>query len=384
MMPSRLISLQLTFQGLERTGVPLVGYNGTHLVPGCIDDDIGLYVIVPRLAQWFHTSITQAAHYFLLAVLVGAALCASAAFCALYPAWPNRVLALLGTGLLTIINLRLDDIYLVPSACIIALVPWAYYLARKNTQSSWNSLLFVAGLVTGCAHYLRAHAGTAALLVVLALFLQNAHPRILRLVVALLCLCTGLALPISYFEHQKQRYYTFVETHMPEHVTVRVRHSFWHIAYMGLGFITNDLNLSYDDMVASQKALSVNPQAGSSTTDLHEAVLRAEVLHLLKTKTFYVVRVLVAKLSLIIFYLLLFGFLGILAFWRQRLPLSYLPSFAVGLLWSSLPGLLAIPSFYYLSGFISLAGVISIFGANTLLDKRTAVSPEEGIVSCRN
>lgn len=50
-MGCRYAQLAQAISGYERSGVPLVEFDGTTLTPSYITDDIGIYCIIPKMTK---------------------------------------------------------------------------------------------------------------------------------------------------------------------------------------------------------------------------------------------------------------------------------------------------------------------------------------------
>jgi hypothetical protein len=370
--------LKLMLAGLQKTGISLIEYDGTQLIPAVMDDDLGIYVLIPKLATWLNLALPSAITLFFNSICYGAAAIGILGFCKLYRSWPARIIATAGILILTKLSLIVVDVYSLAAACAVAVVPWALYYYGKRPNWSWYLFFIAIGLGCGFAHYIRAHSGTAPLLFVLTLLALGTQSR-LQKITALALLLLGTVPAHLFFQHQLRIYHAFVAQELPQYSWVQIRHPFWHTVYIGLGFITNDLGLSYSDAVAINKVRSINPLALGTdigpwkqvvSSDTYEQIVRTETIQLFKHHTFYVIRVLAAKAGVLLLYLLLFASLGLLAALYKVHTWHVDAAFGVALAWSALPGILAIPWIVYLAGFVTFAGLYSIVGINDFLTRR--------------
>src|SRR5207248_5478248 len=69
-MPSRYQGLSETLEGVRRTGVPLVAYDGKRYKPAGFTDDPGIYYFIPALSRNLHTPLPRAISTFYLAGLI--------------------------------------------------------------------------------------------------------------------------------------------------------------------------------------------------------------------------------------------------------------------------------------------------------------------------
>jgi hypothetical protein len=370
MMPCRLKHLQLMLNGLQKTGVSLVEFDGTQLLSASgIEDDCGIYILIPKLALWLQKTIGQSVDIFLTSIALTATTISLLGFFKYYTSWQSRIISWCGVLALSKICFSIHDLYIIPSALALAVVPWTlYYFARSH--NSWGKYLFLffSGAAIGTAHYIRAYSGIAALLFMVPFLIKNSRNH--KSYWTWIVLALGIAGATLFFEHKLHTYRSYLHEHAPHIQATHARHPFWHIVYIGLGFITNDLGISYDDAVGFKKVAAIDPTIqgdGVASSEHYEAILQQETLNVIRHHPFYVVRLLVTKLSLILFYLLLFAHVGLLALGRGMVKKTYITAFFLALSWSSLPGLIAIPSFYYLSGFATFAGLLGIIGCHAFL-----------------
>ena len=66
LMAARWASLRQTLAGDEKTGVALIGEEGSHLVPTGAADDAGLDYFVPRLARFLRMPLPESVDFFLV------------------------------------------------------------------------------------------------------------------------------------------------------------------------------------------------------------------------------------------------------------------------------------------------------------------------------
>jgi len=375
--PGREEHLKYLLAGLQKTGIPLVEFDGTQFLPAGMEDDIGMYVLIPKLTLLLNIPLSQAITLFFNVMSYGAAGIGMLGFMHYFTTWPSRIMSILGVCALTIATTTTTDVYRAPAAIVIATIPWALYYLQKQTSLSRYLFLTCAGFACMIAHFIRGHSGSTPAIFMVLLIIVNSYDSWRSKVISIFALVCGALPAYFYFHSCLTKYHTFIQEKLPEYAWVQVQHTFWHTIYAGMGFISNDLGLSFDDGAPHRRVEQVAPQAIRPALDpwkvpLHvsaeyETVLRNETIALIKRHTFYVVRVLVAKLGLLLFYLLLFAHVGLWCAWRRVINSSLTIAFTAALSWSALPGILAIPNFLYLTGFISLAGMLGILGTGILI-----------------
>jgi len=94
LMSSRVENLRQTWAGLQKTGIALMGWDGTQFFPGGRIDDVGVYVIIPKLALLFNLPLDQTIHLFFTGLLLGSGLISAWGF---FPSFQALDLARLGS-----------------------------------------------------------------------------------------------------------------------------------------------------------------------------------------------------------------------------------------------------------------------------------------------
>ena len=167
---------------------------------------------------------------------------------------------------------------------------------------------------------------------------------------------------MTYFNQLLNQKDNYLRRNNPAYERVLREHPFWHSVYIGFGFLNNDYGIKYKDEVAIEKVRSISPKT-TYLSEEYEAILKEQVLKLIKTKPLFVLRTIFAKFGVISLYLLIFANVGLIAvyFHRKCWPLE--TAFWGAMIFNSLFGVLVIPDERYLTGFITFAtlyGIISI------------------------
>src|SRR5437879_1299330 len=131
LMSARYKKLVWSLEGLRRSGLPLVGYDGSHFVPGNGADDPGLFYIVPKIAHWFNLSIDQAVFVFFFALITGAGTIASFFLFKTYKSFLSRCLILPVIISLAGLSYFGWDVYIVSSCVVMVVIP-AFLYFQKN------------------------------------------------------------------------------------------------------------------------------------------------------------------------------------------------------------------------------------------------------------
>lgn len=360
-MPCVYQMLHEALSGYQKTGIPLIAYDGNALKPAGFGDDIGIYYFIPKIAHTFGISIGQSINVFFISViLVSFSLGLIGCFLFL----KNRVIKWL--GIVEIILLAygsyffVGGIYIILSSITIAIIPLFLYFSKQRKLSSvFVIFLLLSGIAIGVAHHLRSHAGTGVLIfmvMVLLFYLQIQWKQKIFLITLLI---VAVLTPIIYFDILMNRRDAYLANYDPSYKSAPRRHVFWHSAYIGFGFLNNEYGIKYKDEVAMEKVRSISPKAAYISQD-YEEILKDEVFKLIKAHPLFAVQTIFAKLGVIFFYLLIFGNVGLIAITLHKIKWPLEIAFGSAMIFNSLFGILATPDYRYLMGFIAFATLWSI------------------------
>lgn len=178
-------------------------------------------------------------------------------------------------------------------------------------------------------------------------------------------------LPTLYFSSVYDHYKIYTKNNLSNYALGDDKHVLWHSVYIGFGFLNylNPDNISYDDTCGEKKVQSIVPDLTLvNNTEAYEAVLKEEVFKLIRHHFMFVIMTLFAKLGVLLFYLLKFANVGLLAAWF--FPKSRIEEFiwfVSGLVYALFP-LITVPAPGYAFGFITCATLYGIVSINYVLE----------------
>jgi len=355
--------LREALSGYEKTGIPLVSYDGNVLKPAGIGDDIGLYYFIPKISHVLGISLDQSINViFISLIFVSLTLGIIGSF--LY--FRKRAIKWLGAVELILLALGsyfVSGIYIFLLSIPIAIIPLFLYFAQQRKVSSiFIIFLFLAGLAIGVAHHFRIHAGTGVLIfmAIILLFSNQIHWK--KKIILILLLIISVSTPIIYFDKIMKQRDIYLAKNNSNYEPFTRGHVFWHSVYIGFGFLSNEYGIKYKDEIAIEKVRSISPKT-SYLSQGYEAVLRKEVLSLIKKHPLFATQTIFAKLGVIILYFLIFSNVGVIAVVLHRKNWQLEIAFFSAMMFNSFFGIIAIPDYRYLMGFLAFAtlyGVISI------------------------
>ncbi len=371
LMPARYQQLRRALVGFQRTGVPLVAFDGSSFYGAGFSDDLGEYYLIPKLASLLDLRLPTAVDVFLSTILCVSFLVGFVGFFFLFRRGLSRTVALIGLLLLFRVSFHEGDLYIVLSSTAVALVPWLLYFVKRGVVDGWFvTFASGAGLFAGFANLIRSHSGTGFMLfmAIAVLFALRCGWRSRILLIAVTAAaCTA---PSLYFHTLRDRRDAYLNAVQPARPPIQEQHPFWHPVYTGFGFLSNEIVPAYSDTVAASKVAAISPGAHYLSGE-YEAVLKNEVFSLIRHHFSFVVLTLAAKLGVICFALLLSANVGLLAaeLYPKSWPIE--TAFWVAIAFSSLFGLLVIPHPKYLLGFIAFATLYGVVSVDRALEARS-------------
>jgi hypothetical protein len=224
------------------------------------------------------------------------------------------------------------------------------------------AFLFGVGLLAGFANQVRSYAATSLVIfivVLVAFRLKTSHARKL---IFLAILAAGMLLPAAYFRHLIARRDAYLVAAQPGYTNTVDQHPIWHTVYTGLGFTKNPYVAGYRDEVAAEAVYSISPSTPYLSPE-YERILRDESLRIARQHPLFILVTLIAKLRIVLFLLLSWSNVGLLAAAFYPKGKAMESAFWGALIFSSLFGIVAIPQVQYLLGFMAFAtlyGIVSL------------------------
>jgi len=370
-MPSQYEKLAEALSGYEKTGIPLIAYDGNMFKPAGLGDDIGLYYILPKIIHTFGISVDQAIQVFLTGVIFLSLVFGIIGCLLLFKRWALRFLGVVELILIAYLSLKIGGIYTILSSVPILIIPlFLYFSERHKNHPFFIIFLLFAGVVIGISHYLRNHSGTGVLIfiaVILFFYLkiQWKHKIILGMLFAI-----AIFAPMFYFEQLLDRADLYLKNKSYASEKYSGRHPFWHSVYIGFGFLNNEYVATYKDEVAIEKVRSISPKTAFLSHE-YERILRNEVALLIKEHPLFVARTLFAKIGVVSLYFIVFANIALVAAGLNKREWRLEIAFFCALTFNSLFGLLVIPDTHYLLGFISFTTLYGLVSINQSIESRS-------------
>lgn len=376
-MEIRRLALGASLEGLQRGGGPYVGYlkepvefYPAGFFPVGHADDHGTFYAIPQIAYAFNLPIESAINVFYYGAIGISALVGILGCMLYFRSWTARAVAAAWLAGLTWTMATHCDVYLIAPCAVMACTPWILWAAQRTLRpTAFLSGGLSLGLVMAVANLMRAHTGTAVLLLAIpAVGFAAQYSRRLRLgFFALTAL--GVGGVSLYQSHLMYRADTYVRQHSPENISSRTTsHLFWHSLYIGLGFLPNTHGIEYKDTVAIKIAERLAPEAEYLSRE-YDRVIRDQFLDLYRRHPTFVWQAWFAKLGVVALMFLVHANVGMAAVWFSGLPRRVLAGFVAASALSALPGILVMPYEVYLLGMWAWATLLAVVSVGATLDR---------------
>jgi len=371
-MESRYAFLEKLIAALGKIQVPLVGFDGTKLIPFLNFDDVGLYIIIPKMVQFFQISLDQAINIFFYTQLVVCSVLALTGFLLLFRSISSIIFTVaLFAMFLRFVYYSVYDVYVEYIGSIFCVVPlFLYFLLKNNTSRLFNYSMIFSGIVIGFSHYIRSYSALPVLGFVLCMLLLNKQLDLMKKIILMSCLFFGIGLSTFYIKVNVHKYHEYAEQNFVEFDHLQSKHVFWHAVYLGFGFlkIENKDNIIWDDTFAEKKVKEKMPHISLIQTTEYENILKNEVLNLIKYQRGFFLWTIFSKLGILFMYLLLFANFGLLAFFSFSRKWDLNLSFLFAFLLSSITPVLALPYYNYSLSFITFSFIFGLFYINEFIN----------------
>lgn len=375
-MECRYIFLQKLAAALDKIQIPLVGFDGMKFVPFLNFDDVGIYIFVPKIMNFFHVTLDQAIDLFFYTQLCVAFMVALAGFFLLFRSFQSILFSIISFApFLRFTYYSVFDVYVEYLVSIFCIIPLFLYFILKNKESYFFTYFMVfSGMIIGFSHYVRSYSSLPVIGFIFCMVLLNQQLVTLKKIILLGCLLFGIGISTLYFKMTIQKYQNFAKNHFAGFDHLQTKHVFWHQVYLGFGLlkILNKDDITWDDSFGEKKVKEKMPNISLVQTSEYEHVLKNEVFELVKHQRGFVLWTIFAKLGILFMYFILFANIGLLAFCcfyrRWDLDLAFLCAFAL----SSITPLLTLPYYSYALSFIAFAFIFGLFYCNEFLEQQKA------------
>jgi hypothetical protein len=382
MLPGRIVNLVATFAAYTKYGVLLLYEKTAILSPLKCCDDLGLFMYVPLISSLFSVDplvgtkifffsvvalffiVTGGSLFFLSRTMLGYGVVA----CGLY-----RLMAPLK---------QLSDVYIAYMVPFLS-IPLLLLALEKKHKNLFLISFFMCGLVGGFSDIIRIYAALPVIVFFLIILVFNSTFVRFKKVIPLAVLLLGYAIPYAHFTYVIHQRDIFLKQHafgLDE--DLENIHVFWHNMYIGFGFLDNKYGIVWEDSCGEAHARKVIPGVEVGT-QAYESTIRDLIVNLIKTDRYFVANVLFAKLGVLLFFFLLyFGFLGLLAAYFVPKVWYVEVAFLCCAGISAAPGLLTLPVTAYFMGFITCTVLYTVYSIVHFLNNNGGRQVQKSFRQC--
>ncbi|OQA36384.1 MAG: hypothetical protein BWY54_00067 [Candidatus Dependentiae bacterium ADurb.Bin331] len=370
-MGCRFTHLLATMAGYQKTGISLIEWDGNQLLPTSCADDLGIYILLPKLATFFGLSIEQAISYFFYILLIVPAAIGIIGFCAVYKHIVQRFIAVFGVLLLTLFAKAVGDVYLCYSSSLLLILPFTvYFFENRKFDNLFLFFCLSIGFMVTTLQFIRSYSAIAPLIFFLILMLLDIQLSIIRKLIFIGTCAVGMMMPLFYFNAVQNESLRYAIQNNLIDTKQEKKHPLWHTLYVGFGLLhfKNEHQIAYDDSCAAKKVQSIDNSIAYCSAE-YDAILKNEVINLFKYHFLFVLLTLFAKLGVLFYFLLKFANVGLIA--ALFYPKSWVIElgFFFALAFNSLFVFIAMPIHEYALGFIAAAALYGIVSINHALSK---------------
>jgi hypothetical protein len=367
--PSRYQLLEYLLAGLRKTGHSLIEYDGASIAPiftvNNSVDDIGLFIIVPRLAHFFNLTINQTLNLFFYGLWSIGTILGLIGIVCLYRKLPFYCAGACGAFVsCCIFNLYyVREVYFIYSFVILSILPLSIFIFRKK----YNSPLFyffspILGSIFGVAHLIRSYSSFGMIVWFLCslAFLSKEGITAKNKAVLSFLLLLGCALPLVHAKKIEKESEHYLILNKPGYVATPHIHPHWHSFYLGFGFLDflNPTGIVWADGWAFDEAKKIIP--GIDQNDVrYDPLIKNLALNFMMTYPCFILVTLWAKIGILFYYLLRHINLAIFFIFRNLTLKKVIPILA-GMAGYALFPLLAVPANAYTLGLVVFAYIQSL------------------------
>ncbi|MBX7066630.1 MAG: hypothetical protein K1X28_05315 [Parachlamydiales bacterium] len=375
-MVCRYSQLEETMNGLAETGVPLVGMVNNQLSLGGYSDDLGIYYFIPMIAKFFGISLDVAIPVFLFSLLILGALSSCYCFFKIFNNWLIRSISVIGIIFLTLLGIKFYDVYIAGLVAVEITLPLLLLWKHMGHKLNFGFLTILAfiGIFSGYSNFIRCHAGTGCLLLVLTWILLSKDIKPVQKSFCIILVSAFFLIPYLHFRSLEYKRDQYLLEKGYSYQKQSLKHPKWHNIYIGFGYLKNNLGISYDDSVSFKKAKSVKADV-VIYSDEYESILRNECISLVKSDLLFVIKTVFAKILFLFISVLMLINVGIVACFYVQPSFRFVMPMLIASAFYAIPGVVTMPIRAYVSGMAAIAVIFGIYMICLGLEKFWKLQP---------
>jgi hypothetical protein len=365
----RLKRLTLICKAFKDTGIHLIRQNANGSYAALTaSDDIGYFIYSTLISYWFLFDSYTAGIAFFYTLLCVPFFIMGISFYLISSSWLSIGIIFAGLLRLKMPLMFLNHTYIAYFASFLLIPLFLVFETRRHSIFIFYFVSLIAGFLCSFFNSIRLLSALPVIVFLVCYVLLHQQWKWIRKISFCLLFLIGYSIPSQYLSYHIKARNVFLKEHNIS-PPVREQHVFWHNIYTGLGFLDNNEGIMWADDCGADRARAINPKA-IYPSELYEQTIKNEIFRLCKEKRYFVVTTIFAKLGVILyFFLIYFGWIGVIASWFYFKPWYIELAFLLAFIVSALPGVLTLPVVGYLVGFITCTILYAVYSMLWALNK---------------
>ena len=328
-MPCRVSAYEAIVEGFKKTNTHLISFNdkcsgGEDILSlGGYTDYVGSYFFIPNISRIFDLNITLATNLFYTLYGILCTLIALITFNKIDSSKKYKVLSSLTILLLGLLFIFISDTYSFYGLTSLALIPfWDRYLIKHKQISLPYLIVFslFTGLIIGLSNSVRGHSGTFILIpiIITMLIFEFKKNKKIKLFLIILILIPIITINNFFNNLIEKRDLYFIENSslnaklIERGIYLNNSRAVWHNAFYNLAYLSDDkISLPEKSDVGSVLwARKIDPKVELFTKE-YEKLLKNEYFKFVKSNSIFFIKVILAKIFIIILYFVIFCNYGV-------------------------------------------------------------------------
>lgn len=377
-MPCRVSAYDSIVQGFEKTKIHLISYddkcsNGSNILSlGGHTDYIGSYYFIPNISRIFNLEINLATNLFFTSYGLFCVIISLLSINSVHGTNKYKIIASSIIIFLGFLFISISDTYSFYGLTSLALLPfWDNYLIKNKYVSLFNLIIFslFTGSIIAISNSVRGFSGTFVLLPIIISILifdfkKNFKIRIILIILILIPLLlvnnffNNLVKKRDLYFHENPKLKTILNENG---IYLNNSRAVWHNAFYNLAFIKDDKIVlpEKSDVGSVYWARKIEPNIKLFTKE-YEDLLKNEYFKFIKNNTYYFIKIILLKISIIIIYFILFFNFGIYFLFKNSFKRKQIYLYSTGLILFSTIGIATEPLYTYMLGFFAFSSLFSV------------------------
>lgn len=361
LMPCRYDELKYSLEGLNQTEVSLISTNGNSYWATGGTDDKGMYFFVPKLAKLFGISLDTSIDVFLgFLILFGTAISISCFFLLFKQALP-RIISFVGIFLIAFLAFRNSDVYIAGYFCTASILPLFIVLSRNGARLDPIAVfvMLFSGIIIGISNFIRFHSGTGMLIFVVSwIFLtMNSSFKKKCVCLALLLIAVSSVMGIERMVYAKRDRFL---ANSEKSNMINSNFPFWHLVYIGLGYLENNHGLFYKD-TCGKNFIETHHPGVPYLSQQYDVIMKRESFSIIQHHFLFFLKTVLFKFGVLFYKILKYLNYGLIfCLYVGPSFRSFFPVLLAALFYM-IPGLVLIPEDKYVLGMLTVVTLYGVF-----------------------